>query len=916
MTARALILVWILTAAPVAGEETPTLESCERERLADPGDMDAYVCFHRLTRSGGGLESRETIVAHLEGLLDAEPDNTHALWMLGRVLSPRDPRALEMFDRALEDYTARNDAKGQGWVHAHRSRVLMVNMRLDESAADAEAALSRAERIDDFGLRAYVLFQRSRIEMLRGDEGKVFGLLRAVALDSRFDTLTPAFRSAVLNYLGSVCVDLNLRHTALRYLQRAEALALEHDNRAWVGEARNTLSTLAMNRFHLGEITRDEALEIAQAALDVADNEGTRLYAEMRVAELTAGDEGIRRLRELAARQEETSHATYEVLTALGTRLLTAGLQQAGEAVEPLEGALEAARKTGHTPRIARALSNLALARLEVEPLDDALQSALRSMDAIEGLHDPQSGDTIGALAFSVYSQIYYATVGKLLADPTYEHLELALRIGERMRSRSLIEHLGRTVGAAAGSDWTTAERRAVLEKISEAQMRLIVGKLTDGERRRAEADLERLEEEEVLLRASIERDRPVRPEVPEASIEIIQRELKGDEALLSFLVTTPGRGGSWLMVVTSTDVHAYPLPPQRDVDTATRFWLGLLQRGDGSEREPASRLYRDLLSTALRELPAGTTRLIVIPDGSLHRIPFDALRESTQGPALVEHFEITRVPSARVWLHLRGFPVPAGTGSALFLADPAFPRATLEQDAVRAFRFADVAIGRLPFARREVRAAVRSLGNGETRIGEEAHEAFLKHADLSRYRVIHFAAHALIDEDSPDRSAILLSPGDDTEDGLLQAREVLDLDLPGSMVTLSACHSAGGRVVTGEGVMGLARSFFQAGASVVVGGLWPLQDDATADLMESFYRHLGDGLSTGAALARAKREMARKGAPASAWAGVVILGDGDKAAWRDGPDRNKTRSILYTVLLATVLIAVSVWIFLRTRVA
>jgi CHAT domain-containing protein len=383
-------------------------------------------------------------------------------------------------------------------------------------------------------------------------------------------------------------------------------------------------------------------------------------------------------------------------------------------------------------------------------------------------------------------------------------------------------------------------------------------------------------------LRAAADRVSPARAVGGEVSLDAIQRELRGDEALLSFLLSSPGSGGSWALVVTSTDVRAHPLPSRRRLETATGFWLGLLQRGDGSEREPGARLYDDLLADTMKSLPAGIQRLTILPDGPLHRIPFDALRAGPSEPPLVERFEITHAPSAGVWLRLRGVP-ESGQSAALILADPEFASVTLDHAALRAFRFADVSIGRLPHARDEARRAARSLGGGDLRIGPEASEAFLKQADLGGYGVLHFAAHALIDEQNPDRSAILLAPGDENEDGLLQAREVLDFDLSGAMVTLSACRSAGGRVVVGEGVMGLARSFFQAGASVVVGGLWPLRDEVTARLMTSFYRGLGRGLPAGEAMARAKRELHRAGLPPAAWAGVVVLGDGALTPWPEG---------------------------------
>jgi len=903
MTVRALFLAGIAVAGSAAAEEVPTLESCEQERASAPSELDSYTCFHRLTRVPGG---RHQATARLEELVEIEPGNTHARLMLARVLSARLPRVLELFEQAIDEYTGANKRLALGWASIYRSRALMVNMRLEEAEADAGIAVLLAEEFDDYGLLALCRFQQSRIASLRGDDGALFGLLRTLVLDPRFETLAPNFRGAVLQNLGSVCGELNLRQTGMEYLRRAETLALENDLPIWLFDARLSMSSIAMSRFHDGEVEREEALAIARGALEVAGSGWRRFEAERRVAELTAGEEGIRMLRELASDTDDKSFGEFEIQTALGLRLLTGEPGRIPESIEPLERALEAAQNGPLARNVARGLSNLALARLETAPQGEAIEAALRAMDGVERLHDLQTGETIGAINFSVYSQIYYATIGKLLTDPLGADLDLALQVSERLRSRSLIEHLRRAAGPSTKEDEKSAsERRKILSSISDLQLRLIVGKLDADERQRVEADLERLEEEEALLRASMDRFGPL-PSRETATIETIQRELRGDEALLSMLLSTPGSGGSWLFVLTSTDVRVYPLPSRRTVESSVRFWLGLLQRGDGSEREPATRLYRDLLAAALTDLPAGIGRLIVVPDGSLHRVPFDALRSGPDEPPLVERFEITHAPSASVWLLLRGGPDTATDARALILADPEFPRASLDHAALRAFRLTDVSIGRLPFARREARSVLRSLGDGDIRVGAAATEAFLKQADLRNYRLVHFAAHALIDEDAPDRSAILLAPGADTEDGLLQAREVLDLDLSGAMVTLSACRSAGGRVIAGEGVMGLARSFFQAGASVVIGGLWPLRDEVTATLMESFYRNLGQGLSAGAAMTQAKREMVRSGAPASAWAGLVVLGDGTRAPWRDAgglPGSSYLRYVALGVALAGTLL-------------
>jgi hypothetical protein len=191
--------------------------------------------------------------------------------------------------------------------------------------------------------------------------------------------------------------------------------------------------------------------------------------------------------------------------------------------------------------------------------------------------------------------------------------------------------------------------------------------------------------------------------------------------------------------------------------------------------------------------------------------------------------------------------------------------------------------LGRLPYARRESRAIQRHVAGVEALVGANASEQALKARDLGDYDIVHFAAHAVGDEAHPERSAVLLAPGDASEDGLLQPREIEALDLAGRVVVLSACDTATGIVLSGEGVLSLARAFFEAGAHAVIGSRWPLRDADAAALFDTFYRHLGEGASLSEALKAAGDEARAAGRPAAAWAGLVLLGNGDLRPFAGG---------------------------------
>jgi CHAT domain-containing protein len=186
-----------------------------------------------------------------------------------------------------------------------------------------------------------------------------------------------------------------------------------------------------------------------------------------------------------------------------------------------------------------------------------------------------------------------------------------------------------------------------------------------------------------------------------------------------------------------------------------------------------------------------------------------------------------------------------------------------------------------LPYTRAEVNGIAALFPPAERRVflGAAASEQNVKAEPLGRYRYVHFAAHALVDEEHPARSGIVLSSAAGSkEDGALQMGEVMRLKLNADLVALSACRTGLGRLLTGEGIIGLTRAFLYAGAESVTVSLWNVNDIATSTLMKAFYKNLKQGLAKDDALRRAKLELIR--GPQAAWrhpyywAAFVLVGD------------------------------------------
>ncbi len=484
----------------------------------------------------------------------------------------------------------------------------------------------------------------------------------------------------------------------------------------------------------------------------------------------------------------------------------------------------------------------------ETRPRAQAIEDSRAAIDSVETLRSLQDDSEGSAEQFSTWTSDYHWFSGRLLQDAHDGDLDLAFSITERMRARSLLDTLERSRTPLDSKSPAAKGRRELLEGIAAVQRRLMDPDLADDRRRAMLDELQGLELKEREASRQIGIAFPPRAaSAPSfAGLRALQSTLRANEALLSFQVglweTFEGEfgGGSWLIVVTRDRHTIHRVPDRAQLAPMVPVFSGLIERADGLDGPAAARLYDVLLADALRQLPPGINRLIIIPDGPLHHLPFDALREGRDGPALATRYELVVAPSATLWRHWREKSPRPATRTALAFADPVLDAMVGTTGADASERNATLQrglrLGRLPHARRESRSIEQHLGGVEVLIGARASEKALKERDLRSYAILHFAVHAIADEAHPERSAVLLSPGAASEDGLLQSREIEGLDLDGRIVVLSACQTASGAILSGEGVLSLARSFFEAGANAVIGSRWPIRDDDAASLFEAFY--------------------------------------------------------------------------------
>jgi len=328
---------------------------------------------------------------------------------------------------------------------------------------------------------------------------------------------------------------------------------------------------------------------------------------------------------------------------------------------------------------------------------------------------------------------------------------------------------------------------------------------------------------------------------VAPTAAELRSRVLAPREVLLD---TYLGAGSGLLFALTRDTLVAASLPPADSLAVRLLAWRDALA-DPATPQDPAlaDALRHDLLG-AVEPLLATAAAVILVPDGPLNLAPLSLLAPG--------HAVWTRVPSTSI---LRDLHLAHAAASAPAAADLLILTAAGD----------DGLVG----------AAWQSRRLTETLRGVSVHAGPVTAADLAGHDVLHAAAHVRPDDRNAWQSAVLLGPGAE-----LRAVEVAAMDLDARLVVLASCGSATGRVLSGEGVQGLAAAFAAAGAPAVVASLWPVDDDLTALLMDRFYRHLADGLAAAPALAAARADLRADAATADpiAWAGFVMIGDGETA--------------------------------------
>jgi CHAT domain-containing protein len=549
--------------------------------------------------------------------------------------------------------------------------------------------------------------------------------------------------------------------------------------------------------------------------------------------------------------------------------------------------------------QVEMARGALAAAEARIREALDLLESQRRSL---------RSADLRAVYVASVrsfYDLHVHVLMARHAAQPSAGFDQAALQAAERSRARSLLELLTESqANIREGVDAGLLEReRSLRTRLSDAAERGVRGAAPGSEAAKTLAsEVESLSAQMEDVEAEIRRSSPRYAALTQPQplpVAELQSMLDDDTVLLQYSL---GSEASYVWAVTARAVVSARLPPRDAIEaTARRVSQAWATRTGGDAA--AAELSRLVLVPVADSL-SPRRRLVIVADGALHYVPFQALPDPATREALVVGHEVVGLPSASALALLRSEQAtrPPARRLLAVLADPVFdasdervPSGSRRQkenapppggNVVRAIDAAGFAgaIPRLPFSRREAQAILAGVP-ADSRLAAfdfDASREVATDGRLADYRFVHLATHGFFNSTRPELSGVVLSLVDREgrpRPGFLTAADVFNLRLSADLVALSGCRTALGRDVSGEGLVGLNRGFMYAGATRVLASLWPVDDAATAALMTKLYARLLTGphpQRPAEALRSAQLEMLREPRYQHPfyWAGFQLQGE------------------------------------------
>ncbi len=779
--------------------------------------------------------------------------------------------------------TALNSIAGVEYIRGQNAKALEAyqrSLKLNEELNNAEGA---ASVLNNIGL--VYLDQGNYLKSLDSFQ-------RSLALTDPSDKL--GITSTLLN-MGYLYSALGNYPLALDYLQRTMAQAEQLGAKPVTWKALQGIGMVKRNQGNFGE-----SLDYLQKALAILNSSGskdrmTEILTEIGAVYYAQRDyphalESFQKSLDLGQTIGIKAPAT---LNAIALTYDTQGDHSKG--LEFGQRAAELARETDQNEVLWQAHTTAGFAYVGLRNSEKAKQAFAEAIRIIDKLRDQVPGaETEHEEFFENKLAPYTAMIGLLLAEDNDQE---ALAFAERAKGRVLLDVLrgGRTnINKAMSASERQREQELTAELIAlntqiareKIHDKPDSSRLGDLNTRLEKARLKR-EDFQTSLYAAHPELKTQRGEAEAWRLEQAGQLLPDNKSAFLEYVVAPDR--LYLFVVTKdtrndASLKTYTIPLKRDqVAARVEKFRRRLANHDLDYADSAAELYNLVIKPAQAQLQ-GRNNLVIVPDDVLWDLPFQALQPAS-GHYLIEDCAISYAPSLTV-LHAmiaKRRQTKASEPSLLAIGNPSIGKVTIE----RARNVLSEGLAPLPEAERQVKILGQLYGPSRSRIyiGPDASEDRVK-SEAASYRILQLATHGVLNNANPMYSHIVLSQsaGDSKEDGLLEAWEIMDLDLKADLVVLSACDTARGRIGAGEGVIGLTWAFFVAGSSTTVVSQWSVESASTTELMLSFHRNLkapAGGLpyamSKAEALRKAQLKLLRtkRYQHPFFWAGFVVVGDG-----------------------------------------
>jgi CHAT domain-containing protein len=786
---------------------------------------------------------------------------------LGEYLS-----AIKASMTSLDLYRTTGDLYWQGIVLGNLSSDYEELGQADDALATAKEALHDAELEHD---PAGVVYCLAQVANLYRQQGNLQGALHTFHEGLEWVghvAYAPLVEAEIQNDLGHFYAQIGDWEQARQALERCIELEGKQNDPVSLG-ARGILAEVMQHQGHLRDAVAQDtaAIEVARA-LALKHEESTLLLK--------------RASAQLLLKRPADAKADIEAATKLAVELSAVPLQieaavasgdaqlsvDANSAEDSYRKALKLAERTGEREQQSVALSGLARAQQREGNLEDAATSIEAALKILETSRGSLGSRELQVTYFAMHRSWYELAVDLCMQlhaqHPTKDYATLAFNYTERARARSLLDTLyasGYSSSAPVPEDLRenyARNRQAVSDQQS------LLSHSTEQSSSDAALKLQHLYREQETLEAEMQSsDRRLTSLLARQTVDmpLLQHQLLEDHSvLLSYWV---GSSHSYRWTITAAAVLVDTLPPRDELDR-TILPLERMLRARRSGLTPGEDIasysshqqtYETQLQSALTHagsallfrVPKTAHSIFVVGDGSLMSLPFSALRvpDGNATTYAIRKYTFFVEPSASVAVYLKQHPAAEQPLHIAVFADPVFSHndarltaTTLQSSANTHLLFAN--LPRLTDSRQEARQIVHLAPPGAValRTGFDATPEQVRTLKPNDASILHFATHTVTVAGHPEISGIALSMVNregKEQDGIFWLKDIYQLHLPVSLVVLSGCTTDNLNNDPGEGLNSVARAFFFSGVHSVIGSLWAVDDKATSQLMEGFYRNL-----------------------------------------------------------------------------